>query len=167
MTFRTRFCAFATLTLMASAVPAFAQPVPDDANKALWCSTAFGLVEPQARAQGQAAAADNFKKYAETLLGTGGDSLKKAGFTADQVKTTTAGYADKVSKELQGGSAAEFTVVECTMLVDPTAAATLQQQEQERQQQQQAPAATPAPADGAAAPAPGADAPAPAAPAAN
>ena len=144
MSTRTRLCVLATLTLLGTAVPAFAQAVPDDANKALWCSTAFTLVEPQARAQGDAPAADNFHKYAATLSGTGGDSLKKAGFTDDQIKATTAGYTEKVTKELSGGGAAEFSVIECTMLVDPAAAAAIQQQ-------------APAPAPDAAAPAPAPD----------
>jgi len=159
MSTRTRLCVLATLTLLGTAVPAFAQAVPDDANKALWCSTAFTLVEPQARAQGDATAADKFSKYAATLTGTSGDSLKKAGFTDDQIKTTAATYKDKVTKELSGGGAAEFTVIECTMLVDPAAAATLQQQQQAPAPDTAAPAApapdaTPAPDAAPATPAP-------------
>lgn len=154
MKIRTRLCALATLTLLAGAMPAFAQDVPADANKALWCSTAFGLVAPQAKAQGQADAADKFDKYSKTLAGTGSDALKKAGFTDDQVKTASASYTDKVTKELQGASAPEFSIYDCTMLVDPAAAAAMQA----------------APADNSAAPAggttPAPDAAAPAAPAA-
>jgi hypothetical protein len=149
MSTRTRLCVLATLTLLGTAVPAFAQAVPDDANKALWCSTAFTLVEPQARAAGDATAADKFSKYAATLTGTSGASLKQAGFTDDQIKTTAASYKDKVTKELSGGGVAEFTVIDCTMLVDPSAAAAIQQQ--------QAPAAAPAP-DAAAPAAPARDA---------
>jgi len=151
MTMRTHLSVLAALMLLGAAVPAFAQDVPADANKALWCSTAFGLVSPQARAQGQTAAADNFDKYAKALNDMATASMKKAGFTDDKIKAQSAVYTDKVHKELGGGGTAEFSVVDCTQLVDPAAAAAMQPA-------QPAPAA---PAGGNAAPA----TPAPAAPA--
>jgi len=126
MPIRTRLAAVLAISLAAAAAPAFAQTtpaVPDDANKALWCASAFTIVEPQARAQGQASAADNFLKYSKQLSDLSHQSLLKAGFTEDQVKAQGAAYNDKVTKELTGGGAAEFTVVECTQLVDPQAAA--------------------------------------------
>jgi len=126
MTMRTHLTVLAALALLGAGTPAFAQTVPADANKALWCSAAFTLVAPQAKAQGQAAAADNFDKYSKTLASAATDSLKKAGFTDDNIKTQGTAYADKVSKELSGGGTAEFTVVDCTQLVDPVAAASIQ-----------------------------------------
>lgn len=154
MTMRTHLAVLATLVVLGASAPAFAQTVPADANKALWCSAAFTLVSPQAKAQGQTAAADNFDKYSKTLAGVASDSLKKAGFTDDGIKTQGTTYADKVSKELSGGDKAEFSVVDCTQLVDPVAAASIQS------------ATTPAdnaPATAPAAPAAGNTAPAPAA----
>ena len=130
MIIRTRLAALLALAALGAVAPAWAQTapaMPDDANKALWCSTAFSLVAPQAKAQGQTAAADRFTKYSATLATTGHDSMIKAGFTEDQAKAQTAAYTDKVTKELSGGGQADFTVVECTMLVDPQAAAALQQ----------------------------------------
>jgi hypothetical protein len=145
MTMRTHLSVLAALVALGAAAPAFAQDVPADANKALWCASAFGLVGPQARAQGQTAVADNFDKYAKSLSDTAGASLKKAGFADDKIKAQAPAYALKVSKELTGGGAAEFTVVDCTMLVDPAAAAAIQST-------QAAPAAgATAPAAGAAA----------------
>ncbi|HTJ57497.1 MAG TPA: hypothetical protein VL418_08050 [Devosiaceae bacterium] len=151
MTMRTHLSVLAALVVLGASAPAaFAQAVPADANKALWCASAFGLVSPQARAQGQTAAADNFDKYTKALNDVAAASLKKAGFADDKIKAQSATYTDKVGKELAGGSAPEFSVVECTQLVDPAAAAAMQQ----------APAPS-APAGGAMAPA----TPAPATPA--
>jgi hypothetical protein len=154
MTFRTRALALFALTTLGFAAPAFAAPaVPDDANKALWCATAFTIVEPQARQAGDTAAADNFKKYADTLTGTSHDSMSKAGFSEADIKATGIKYVDAVTKELTQDGAPEFSVVDCTTLVDPAAAAAIKT----------APAA---PAAAAPAPAPAAPAaPAPAAPA--
>ena len=153
MTVQTRLAALVAFAAIGFAAPAFAQDVPADANKALWCATAFSLVEPQARAQGQTSAADNFLKYSKTLADSSHDLLTKAGFTEDQIKAQAPTYSDKVNKELTGGSAAEFSVVDCTALVDPQAAALIKA----------GPATdTPAPAAGAAAPAAGTDATTPA-----
>jgi len=130
MMMRTRFCVLAALTLLGMTAPALAQDapaVPPETDKALWCATAFTLVEPQARAQGQTEAADKFKKYADSLNTSGHDGLAKAGFTEDQIKTQSAAYTDKVTKELNGsGPQPEFSVVECTELVDPAEAAAIQ-----------------------------------------
>jgi hypothetical protein len=114
------------IALLAMAIPAFAKDVPADANKALWCASAFSFVEPQARAQGQISAADNFAKYAKSLNDASHASLSKAGFSDDEIKAQGASYSDKVNKELTGGGTAEFSVVECTQLVDPAAAALIQ-----------------------------------------
>ena len=130
MTLRTHLAALTAFAALTAASPVWAQStpaVPADANKALWCSTAFGIVAPQARAQKQDAAADSFTKYAKTLSDNAADSLKKAGFTDEQVKAQTPVYADKVNKELTGSGNAEFSVIECTQLVDPGAAAKIQQ----------------------------------------
>jgi hypothetical protein len=140
MTIRTGFCVLASLALLGAAAPAFAQEVPADANKALWCATAFTLVEPEARKQGQTEAADHFKSYSTTLSQTSHDSLTKAGFSEDQIKSQTTAYTDKVTKELTGSGQPEFSEVECVTLVDPAAAQAIQQQ-----QQAPAPDATPAP----------------------
>lgn len=161
MTIRTRVCVLATLALLGAALPAQAQQVPADANKALWCATAFTLVEPQARAQGQTTAADSFKKYSDTLSQTSHDSLSKAGFTEDQIKAQGTAYSDKVSKELTGNGEAEFSVVECTELVDPAAAAAIKSEAPPPDAAAPATGETPAP--GTAAPAPADAAPAPAA----
>ena len=127
MSTRLHLSVLAAVAVLGASVPAFAQDVPADANKALWCSAAFGLVSPQARAQGQAAAADNFDKYSKPLTDSATASLKKAGFADDKIKAQGAAYSDKVSKELTGGGGtAEFSVVECTQLVDPVAAAAMQ-----------------------------------------
>ena len=126
MTMRSHLAVLAALALIGAGTPAFAQTVPADANKALWCSAAFTIVAPQAKAQGQAAAADNFTKYSGTLASMASDSMKKAGFTDDAIKTQGTSYADKVSKELSGAGTAEFSVVDCTQLVDPVAAASIQ-----------------------------------------
>ena len=160
MTNSTRLLALLAFATMGAALPAYAQTapaMPDDATKALWCSSAFGLVAPQAKAQGQADASDRFTKYAATLATTGHDSLIKAGFTEDQAKASSATLADKVNKELSGTAQPEFTVVDCTTLVDPAAAAALQQAAP--------PAAAPAAGDAAPAAAPAAAAPATPAPA--
>ena len=127
---RTFVRALATFAIAGAALPAVAQDapaVPPDTQKALWCATAFTLVEPQARAQGQTEAADRFKKYADSLNSTSHDGLAKAGFSEDQIKTQTTAYTDKVTKELSGsGAQPEFSVVDCTQLVDPAAAAAIQ-----------------------------------------
>jgi hypothetical protein len=129
MTIRTGFCVLASLALLGAAAPAFAQDVPADANKALWCATAFTLVEPEARAQGQTEAADHFKSYSTTLSQTSHDSLTKAGFSEDQIKSQASAYTDKVTKELTGSGQPEFSEVECVTLVDPAAAQAIQQQQ--------------------------------------
>src|SRR3569623_575537 len=113
MSTRLHLSVLAAVAVLGASVPAFAQDVPADANKALWCSAAFGLVSPQARAQGQAAAADNFDKYSKTLPDSATASLKKAGFADDKIKAQGAAYSDKVSKELTGGGGtAQFSVVD-------------------------------------------------------
>lgn len=164
MKFQTRLWALSGLLALGTAVPALAQGVPADADKALWCASAFAIVEPQARAEGEAAtakndtetakadltAADNFKKYAGMLQDISSASLKKAGFTDDQIKVQVTAYSDKVNKELTGGGTAEFSVVECTQLVDPQAA-------EQIKTDAAAPADAAKPADGAAAPAPATD----------
>jgi len=76
MSTRLHLSVLAAVAVLGASVPAFAQDVPADANKALWCSAAFGLVSPQARAQGQAAAADNFDKYSKSLTDSATASLK-------------------------------------------------------------------------------------------
>jgi hypothetical protein len=129
MTLRKLVAISALLASLGTALPAFADTapaVPADANKALWCAAAFTLVEPQARGAGQTAAADSFLGYAKTLNASAGDSLSKAGFTADQIKAQTATYSTKVTQELNGGGTAEFTVLSCTQLVDPAKAAAMQ-----------------------------------------
>jgi hypothetical protein len=163
MSIHTRLPALVALATLALATPVLAQDapaVPADANKALWCATAFTMVEPQARQAGDTVAADNFLKYSKALTTTSQDGLKKAGFTDDQVTATTAKYKDTVNKQLTPGGAPDFTVVDCTALVDPAAAAAIQATSG-------APAA--APADGTAAPAAvtAPATPAPAAPAAD
>ena len=153
MTIAMRRWALAALVALGSAAPALAQDVPADAAKALWCASAFTLVEPQARAQNQTSAADNFLKYAKELTDLSHQGLVKAGFSEDQIKVQSATYADKVNKELTGGGTAEFSVVECVQIVDPQAAALIK-------------SGSGAPADGTAAPAaPAAAAPATPAPA--
>lgn len=148
--------AFAT---MAAAAPAIAQStpaVPDATNKTLWCASAFTIVEPQARAQGQVSAADNFLKYSKQLSDMSHASLSKAGFTEDQIKAQDAAYSDKVNKELTGGGTPEFNVVECTQIVDPAAAALIQARGPNDTGTTTAPA--PAPAQNGSAPATGGDA---------
>ncbi|MDR3474234.1 MAG: hypothetical protein P4M09_21505 [Devosia sp.] len=173
MKIQMRLWALAGLLALGTAAPALAQDVPAETSKSLWCASAFALVEPQARAEGAAAtakndsasaqadiaAADNFKKYAGMLQDMSTASLKKAGFTDDQIKTQTTAFAEKVNKELTGGGAAEFSVIECTKLVDPEAAAM-----NARSTVSTPDAATPTPANGSTAPAPatGATTPAPA-----
>ena len=146
MTIPMRHLALAALTLMGTAAPALAQDVPADANKALWCSSAFTLVEPQARSQGQTSAADNFLKYSKQLADISHASLIKAGFSEDQIKAQGTAYTDKVNKELTVGGAAEFSVVDCVQVVDPQAAALIKSGSA-------APGGAAAPADGTAAPA--------------
>jgi len=139
-------CAIA-LAALGAALPAHAQTtpaLPDDANKALWCATAFNMVAPIAKSHGQNEAADKFTKYAGILTTAAHDSLIKAGFTEDQVKAQAAPYTDKVNKELSPGGQAEFSAVDCSKLADPTATPPVPV----------APDAT-APAPDAAAPAPG------------
>ncbi|MGN6101584.1 MAG: hypothetical protein ACTHOR_10590 [Devosia sp.] len=160
MTTPKRLAALVTLALLGT-TPVLAQAtpaVPADANKTLWCASAFTLVEPQARAQGQISAADNFLKYSKQLSDMSHASMVKAGFTEDQIKSTGATYSDKVNKELTGGGTAEFSVVECTQLVDPQAAALIQAGSNGT-------GTTTAPANGATAPAGGTAAPAGAEPA--
>jgi len=152
MTVSARFWAPLALATLALATPALAKDVPADAGKALWCASAFTIVEPQARAQGQVSAADNFLKYAKALNTASHDSLVKAGFTEDEIKAEGPTYTDKVTKELTGGGTAEFSVVECTQLVDPSAAALIQATGPNGKGMTEAPAAgaaaptTPAPA---------------------
>ena len=128
MTIRTPLAALLGLALMSAGTPvlAQAQQIPADANKALWCAAAFTLVEPQARAAGQTAAADNFLSYAKTLNAQSQASLTKAGFTDDQIKTQSGTYTSKVAQELNPGGKPEFSVVACTELVDPGKAAAMQ-----------------------------------------
>jgi hypothetical protein len=129
MIFRTFVVTSALLVSLGTTLPAFADAapaVPTDANKALWCAAAFTIVEPQARAAGQSAAADSFLGYAKTLNASAGDSLTKAGFTADQVKAQTATYSTKVTQELNSGGTPDFSVLSCTQLVDPSKAAAME-----------------------------------------
>jgi|GEM_PF-4007443 len=168
MTFLTRRWALAAVLAVGSAAPAMAQDVPADVSKALWCASAFTLVEPQARAQNQVSAADNFLKYSKELTTVSHDGLVKAGFSEDQVKVQNGVYADKVNKELTGGGTPEFSVVDCVQLVDPQAAALITAGSAAPGADAAAPAApaaatpapataapaTPAPADGTTTPAP-------------
>jgi hypothetical protein len=126
---RKLLAASALLVALGATLPAFADAapaVPTDANKALWCAAAFTMVEPQARAAGQTAAADSFLGYAKTLSASAADSLTKAGFTADQVKAQSATYSTKVTQELNSGGTPEFSVLTCTQLVDPSKAAAME-----------------------------------------
>ena len=71
MSIRTRLPALVALATLALATPVLAQDapaVPADANKALWCATAFTMVEPQARQAGDTVAADNFLKYSKLKM---------------------------------------------------------------------------------------------------
>jgi hypothetical protein len=129
MTIRTPLAALAGLLILSAAGPALAAETPQmpaDANKALWCAAAFTLVEPQARAAGQTAAADNFLNYAKMLNSQSAASMTKAGFTDEQIKAQSGAYTAKVAGELNPGGTPEFSVVACTELVDPAKAAAMQ-----------------------------------------
>jgi hypothetical protein len=131
MTIRTPLAALAGLLLLGAAGPALAAAaktpqLPADANKTLWCASAFTLVEPQARAAGQTAAADNFLAYAKTLNAQSAASMSKAGFTDEEIKSESGTYTAKVAGELNPGGKPEFSVVACTELVDPAKAAAMQ-----------------------------------------
>jgi len=128
MTIRTPMAALAGLLILGAgaAVAAETPQIPADANKALWCASAFTLVEPQARAAGQTAAADNFLNYAKMLNAQSAAAMSKAGFTDEQIKSESGTYTAKVAGELNPGGKPEFSVVACTELVDPAKAAAMQ-----------------------------------------
>ncbi len=112
-------------SLALATTPVMAQAVPPDANKALWCATAFGAIEPQARATGATAIADNFLKYTKALTTSSHDLLVKAGFTEDQITALAAKYTKDVPEQMTQPTADSFSQQDCTALVDPAAAAAM------------------------------------------
>ena len=110
----------------ALAAPVLAQTAPAEAVKDLWCGTAFSLAArdaPPDPTEEDLALVKQFVEGGAMLIERAEAAHIAAGFTADQMIAIKADLEPVVMEQIGGsGENAQFTIEECSALLDPAAA---------------------------------------------
>ncbi|MEO6394516.1 MAG: hypothetical protein ABIO40_01225 [Devosia sp.] len=119
------FKLLAALPLLIVSPGAFAQSVPDDAHKVMWCALAFQIffVDPH---RSSVEEIEVFKPYADAaklLLDHGRASLAAAGFSDEAANQVRRALVPEVTRQVNREEAAEFTTTDCAALAKAHGAA--------------------------------------------
>lgn len=98
-----RLAAVAVLAL--SGAPAFAQPVPAEADKLLWCASAFYWLAGTAADAGDNDEAEMYDRWSKRLLEVASISLIGSGFQPDTIEALVTRYDEATLVQLADGSA--------------------------------------------------------------
>lgn len=99
----------------ASAAPA-AAPVPAEADKLLWCGSAFYWLAASAEDSGETEEAETYDRWSKRLLEVAGASLTSAGFAPERIEQLVADYDQAALAEL-GTPEAPHDIVTCPDLL--------------------------------------------------
>jgi len=96
---------FAIVLLAVAATPAVAQPVPAEADKLLWCASAFYWLAGTAADAGDTEEAAMYDRWSKRLLEIGSASLISSGFQPDTIEELVTRYDEAALVQLADNTA--------------------------------------------------------------
>lgn len=111
-----RSAALALLSILA-VTPILAADVPPEADRVLWCGSAFYWLAADAADAGNEAEADQYGTWSDTLLAEATDLLEAAGFDQEALDATVETYDTDVVAEMTT-PAARYDVTACPELLE-------------------------------------------------
>jgi hypothetical protein len=120
-----RFCRLSFVVALAfAAAPVLAQDiagdVPEDAQKDLWCGTAFGLMLKEAPAEksgDKTGLKDAFKAGSAALIERALPIYLESGYTNDTLDAYRLKLEAEVSRTIDGGAPGPYTFQDCSALI--------------------------------------------------
>ena len=108
------------LLLVSTALPAAAAPdLPPEAERLLWCGSAFYWLAADASDSGNEAEADQYQGWSDQLLDRAATLLAAAGLDAPGTDDLIEAYADKALDQLASPHAPYDVTTVCPTLVTP------------------------------------------------
>lgn len=111
--------AFVTALFMvaAFAAPALAQPaLAPEADKTLWCASAFYWLAGSAEDSGEPEEAEMYDRWSKRLLDIAGAALARSGYVPEKIEEIILGYDEQVLGEL-GTPEAAHDITTCPDLL--------------------------------------------------
>ena len=113
-------CLLLVLLLVSVVAPVrAADEVPPEAERLLWCGSAFYWLAADAADAGNATESDDYQQWSDQLLDRAATLLAASGLDADGTGALIESYAERVLEEIDSPQAPHDVTTDCPILVTP------------------------------------------------